>query len=179
MGKTTEPALRHTIFQTRWGYFGLQGTVQGIIRTCLPLETADAVLTRLISPQTSQRDNAYMKALQGQVIDYFKGKATRFSPNLTFIFTDLTPFQQDILHACRGVSYGEKVSYVEVAGRAGHARAARAAGTALSKNPIPLIIPCHRIITSSGEIGRFSSPGGTDTKRKLLVLEAANIQKKQ
>jgi O-6-methylguanine DNA methyltransferase len=63
------------------------------------------------------------------------------------------------------------VSYSQLAGMIGKPRASRAVGSTLARNPIPLIIPCHRVIHSDGSLGNFSAPGGTSTKKKLLELE--------
>ncbi|MEK7468545.1 MAG: MGMT family protein [Planctomycetota bacterium] len=66
---------------------------------------------------------------------------------------------------------GETLSYADLAARAGRPGAARAVGNALRKNPVPVLVPCHRVLATGGKIGGFSAPGGTDTKRRLLSLE--------
>jgi len=86
----------------------------------------------------------------------------------------LTPFEQQVLKACRAVSYGRTISYSALAAAVGRPRAARAVSNALAKNPIPLIIPCHRVVSSAGRLGRYSAPGGQAMKRFLLRLEAKN-----
>jgi methylated-DNA-[protein]-cysteine S-methyltransferase len=84
-----------------------------------------------------------------------------------------TPFQLDILHALRRVPYGEVVSYADLARLAGHPRAQRAAGTFCARNRFPLIVPCHRVVSSNG-LGSYGSLG-LDYKRRLLALEGVTL----
>lgn len=86
---------------------------------------------------------------------------------------ELTTFQRRVLSECRKIPYGATVSYGELAARAGRPGAARAVGNTMALNPLPLIVPCHRVVPSSGKLGRYSAPGGTRTKQALLDLEAA------
>jgi len=100
--------------------------------------------------------------------DYFEGKEVSFSGlNLTYLTG--TYFQQQVWDTLRNIPYGKVISYKELALKAGKPGASRAAGTANSKNLLPLIVPCHRVIKSDGKIGGYS--GGTGIKEKLLTLE--------
>jgi len=83
-------------------------------------------------------------------------------------------FRRGVLNACRKVPYGQTISYGQLALRAGVPGAARAVGTCMAQNPLPLIVPCHRVTRTGGEIGPYSAPGGTATKRRLLAMEAAS-----
>ncbi|MBL4844487.1 MAG: MGMT family protein, partial [Planctomycetes bacterium] len=84
----------------------------------------------------------------------------------------LTEFQREVLAACADLAWGEVVTYGELAKRTGRkATAARAVGGALSKNPVPLVVPCHRVVGASGALTGFTAPGGVETKRRLLLLE--------
>jgi len=103
------------------------------------------------------------------VARYFAGKPERFDFRLDL--SGLTEFERKALRAARGIGYGEVRSYGWVAERAGRPRAARAVGNAMAKNPLPIIIPCHRVIRSDGNPGGFSTRGGVETKRRLLALE--------
>ena len=103
---------------------------------------------------------------QEQIQDYLAGKRKKF--NLPFAFQG-TLFQESIWSEISRIPYGKKISYKELAERIKKPQAARAVGTAVGKNPLCLIIPCHRIIGSNGEIGGFSM--GAETKKKLLKLE--------
>jgi len=84
----------------------------------------------------------------------------------------LTPFQQRVLRATVGIRFGETETYGELAERVGAPRAARAVGRALSKNPVPLLIPCHRVVRSGGDVGRYGM-GGAAIKKRLLRGEGS------
>lgn len=84
-------------------------------------------------------------------------------------------FNLDIYRVARGLGFGETVTYGELARRAGHAGLARETGQALGANPIPIIVPCHRIVAAGGKLGGFSAPGGARTKERLLALEGVHV----
>jgi methylated-DNA-[protein]-cysteine S-methyltransferase len=81
----------------------------------------------------------------------------------------LTPFQQSVLQETRKIPYGSVITYGDIAGKIGNPGAFRAVGTALGCNPIPILIPCHRVVASGGKIGGFT--GGLALKEKLLLIE--------
>jgi methylated-DNA-[protein]-cysteine S-methyltransferase len=83
----------------------------------------------------------------------------------------LTEFQRRVLLACKAIPYGETLTYGQLAAMAGAPGAARAVGNCMARNKIPLIIPCHRVVPSGGKLGRYSAPGGTAVKRRLLLQE--------
>ncbi|MFL3015455.1 MAG: methylated-DNA--[protein]-cysteine S-methyltransferase [Candidatus Neomarinimicrobiota bacterium] len=101
-----------------------------------------------------------------QINEYFNGDRRVFTIPFKL---NLTPFYKRVLKEVYKVEYGSKASYGEIARRLGSAKAVRAVGTANSKNPLPIIIPCHRIISSNGGLGGYS--GGLDKKSYLLGLE--------
>jgi methylated-DNA-[protein]-cysteine S-methyltransferase len=84
-----------------------------------------------------------------------------------------TEFQSRIVRACRKIPYGATATYGQLASQAGSPNAARAVGNCMANNPIPLLIPCHRVVGANGELGGFSAAGGTDLKQRLLNMEAA------
>lgn len=86
---------------------------------------------------------------------------------------DLTPFQQRALRATAAIPRGEVRTYGEIAAAIGAPGAARAVGSALAGNPVPLIIPCHRVVRADGRLGNYSGPGGPGSKRRLLEWEGA------
>ncbi len=100
--------------------------------------------------------------------EYFTGKRREFSLQVELQGTD---FQRAVWRAIANVRYGSTLTYAEIACAAGRANAVRAAGTATGANPIPILIPCHRVIAAHGKLGGFS--GGLDAKRRLLALERA------
>lgn len=104
-----------------------------------------------------------------QLQEYFAGDRKDFDLPLQF---DGTEFQVKVLKALQKIPYGETVSYGEIARRIGKPKAVRAVGAANGRNPIPIVVPCHRVIGSSGDLTGFG--GGLDTKEALLRLEAEN-----
>lgn len=84
-----------------------------------------------------------------------------------------TPFQQKVIAALRAVEYGDRTTYRDLAAIVGHAGAARAVGQVMATNPVPLVVPCHRVLASGGKLGGFSAPTGIALKQQLLELEAA------
>jgi len=102
-----------------------------------------------------------------QLRDYFEGKLKEFHQPL--IFLEGTDFERKVWQALREIPFGETRTYKWLAERVGSPKGSRAVGQALSKNPLPIIIPCHRVIESDGSLGGYS--GGIDVKRRLLELE--------
>ncbi len=98
--------------------------------------------------------------------EYFKGKRTKFEVSLA---AEGTPFQRAVWKAIAGVAFGETISYAELARRAGRPGSARAAGAATGRNPIGVIVPCHRIVGADGSLTGYA--GGMAKKRALLALE--------
>ena len=113
-------------------------------------------------------------ALRRRLEAFAAGEPCEFD-DVELALPSLTPFQQRVIAATRGVGYGQTLAYGELAARAGAPRAARAVGTVMSSNRIPIIIPCHRIVASGGRLGGFSAPQGIDLKRRLLNMEAAAV----
>lgn len=106
-----------------------------------------------------------------QLQEYFAGDRKDFDLSLQL---DGTEFQVKVLKALQKIPYGETVSYGEIAKRIGKPKAVRAVGAANGRNPIPIVVPCHRVIGSGGDLTGFG--GGLDTKEALLRLEAENTQ---
>jgi methylated-DNA-[protein]-cysteine S-methyltransferase len=104
-----------------------------------------------------------------QLREYFTGERREFDLPLKLEGTD---FQVSVLRALQEIPYGETVSYGEIARRIGRPRAVRAVGAANGRNPLPIVVPCHRVIGSTGDLTGFG--GGLDTKEALLRLEAEN-----
>ncbi len=171
-GKIVADATKYVIFNTKWGYFGLAANKTGLLRTHLPLPTAGQVKTGLLKELPEPRyDRDLLRPLQQQIIAYFAGKAVDFSSDIPLRLDGLSGFTKRVLTACRKIRPGQTLTYSQLAERIGRPRAARAIGAALAKNPIPLIIPCHRVIRSDGTAGGFTAPSGIKLKRKLLNLE--------
>jgi methylated-DNA-[protein]-cysteine S-methyltransferase len=102
-----------------------------------------------------------------ELASYFKGLNSRFSQEIKFLSG--TEFEIKVWHALNDIPYGETKTYKWIAEKIGKPSAVRAVGQALSKNPIPIVIPCHRVIESDGSIGGYAS--GINTKKRLLEME--------
>ncbi|MBT8088090.1 MAG: methylated-DNA--[protein]-cysteine S-methyltransferase [Gammaproteobacteria bacterium] len=121
-------------------------------------------------PDWIYNEKPLAKARQ-QLLEYFAGERTEFDLPLRL---DGSEFQVSVLKALQEIPYGETVSYGEIARRIGRPKAVRAVGAANGRNPIPIVVPCHRVIGTSGDLTGFG--GGLDTKEALLRLEAENTQ---
>lgn len=165
--------LRYITFNTNVGWLGILGSAKGLLRTTLPQHSAqearhqlgDNVNQAIWSPH---RFEDLVKRLK----IYFSGHRVAFPDELDLSIA--TPFQCEVWEATRLIPYGETRSYAWVAEQMGKPKAVRAVGQALGKNPLPIIIPCHRVITSDGKLGGFSE--GLEMKRFLLHLETATVQ---
>ena len=110
---------------------------------------------------------------------YALGEPTRFD-DLQVEESHLTPFGRQVIRACRGIACGETRTYGELARAVGRPGAARAVGSVMARNRVPLIVPCHRVVPASGGLGGFSAPQGVAMKQRLLEMEqgAAMLQAK-
>jgi methylated-DNA-[protein]-cysteine S-methyltransferase len=164
--------VRYTIFETRWGYFGLAGRKSALIRTCLPVGEREQAESRLLGGlSNARRDKDLFSTLHEQITAYFEGSYVDFNKDIPILLENLSPFGRSVLAACRGVTYGRTISYGQLAAKAGSPKAARAIGGVMARNPLPLIIPCHRVVCTDGKIGGFSAVGGIPLKRRMLGLE--------
>ena len=163
--------IKYTIFKTKWGYFGLFGNEYAIYRTQLPGPKREKIKSLLLRNTTSaQFDKSFFRPLQERIKSYFQGAYVDFR-DIPIELDGFSSFYNSVLTACRNVGFGRTITYAGLARKLNRPAATRAVGNALAKNPLPLIIPCHRIICSDGKIGGFSAAGGTDLKAKLLLHE--------
>ena len=164
--------MKYVIFRTKWGYFGLAGNKSGLCRTQLPLPEREKVESLILKnlPQ-AEFDKSYFKNLQEQIIAYFEGEHVNFGLEVAVSFNGLRGFSHNVLKACRTIGFGQQITYAGLAKKLKSPDAGRAVGNALAKNPLPLIIPCHRVIRSDGKLGGFSAPGGISLKKRLLQHE--------
>jgi methylated-DNA-[protein]-cysteine S-methyltransferase len=150
----------------------LAATEQGLVRVAYPNQGHDAVLQALadrISPRVLHAP-ARLDPVARQLDDYFAGRRRHFDVPLDWRLS--TGFRATVLHhLATDVDYGHTASYGALAALAGNPRAVRAVGTACATNPLPVVVPCHRVVRSDGAIGNYA--GGVEAKRTLLELEAA------
>jgi methylated-DNA-[protein]-cysteine S-methyltransferase len=169
--------IKYVIFETKWGYFGLAGTESALYRTQLPGPEPKKIESRLLKNlPDAQFEKTYFKVLQKQIIAYFEGASVNFSPDISVDFNGFGSFSRKVLTTCRNIKFGRSISYSELAKKAGRPAASRAVGNVMAKNPMPLIIPCHRVLRTNGKMGGFSAPGGISLKRKMLTLEQKAVE---
>lgn len=118
-------------------------------------------------------DNAILQAIRKQLEEYFAGTRTAFELPLA---PDGTAFQKEVWHALADIPYGQTISYAQLALRVGKPSAMRAVGAANGRNPLPIVLPCHRVIGADGSLTGFG--GGLPTKQFLLELEGALPRKR-
>ena len=119
-------------------------------------------------------DADWSPQLRQKLVSYALGKQVRFDQVAIQRPRPLTDFQQRVVEIVRAIPRGETLTYGEVATRAGSPGAARAVGTVMSSNPVPIIVPCHRVVGSAGGLGGFSAAGGVRTKQWMLEIESGN-----
>ena len=161
--------LEHTIFFTTMGWVGILGSSQGIRRITLPQPSAQDACRLLGVPTNCFGSSPKLLAsLIERIHAYFDGTKVDFPDKLDL--SGATIFQRQVWQITRLIPHGDTKNYKWVAEQMGKPGASRAVGQALGKNPLPIIVPCHRVIASDGGLGGFS--GGLDMKRRLLNLEA-------
>jgi methylated-DNA-[protein]-cysteine S-methyltransferase len=149
----------------------LAATEQGLARVAFAGEGHDAVLQDLadrISPRVLAAP-ARLDPVARELEEYFAGRRHDFDVPLDWRLAK--GFRREVLHVLPRIGYGRTLSYAAVAQLAGSPKAVRAVGTACATNPLPVVVPCHRVVRSDGAMGAYR--GGPDAKRVLLTLEAA------
>ncbi len=119
-------------------------------------------------------DGEQLAVVAGQVSEYLDGRREGFEVQVDL--SHLTEFQRAVLRAAMSIPRGQVATYGRIAQQIGKPRAARAVGQALGRNPIPIVIPCHRVVASDGGLQGYSGGGGVRTKARLLALEGAHLQ---
>ncbi len=155
--------MRYTLMDSPVGRLLLAGDGDGLGLISFPGGS------KARSPEPGWRaDPAPFRAAIDQLTAYFAGTVTDFDLRLA---PRGTPFQLRVWQALRAIPYGETISYGELARRVGRPEAARAVGAANGANPLPIVVPCHRVIGANGKLTGFG--GGLETKAALLALEGA------
>jgi len=149
----------------------LAATTVGLVRVAYDVEDHDAVLTKLASAVSPRvlRAPARLDDIARQLDEYFALRRTAFEVPVDLRLAE--GFRRSVIEHLRDIGYGRRESYGEVAAAVGSPRAVRAVGTACAHNPLPVVIPCHRVVRSDGSAGQYV--GGAAAKTALLDLEAA------
>src|SRR5688500_16213824 len=163
--------VAYTVTDSPFGPLTLAATRRGIVTIGLPnLPTAEILerLSSLISPRVLEAPDRFEEARR-ELDLYFDGRLREFDLPLDWQLT--TGFRRKVLRATARIPYGQTRNYTEMAQKAGNERAQRATGSALGSNPIPIVVPCHRVLRTGGALGGYG--GGLELKQALLELEGA------
>lgn len=166
--------MKKEVFKTSWGWVGIASTVRGVRAVVLPRPSrraAERELRALIgTPSPTQRSQAsmtYLKEARSAIAAYLEGKTRDL--DLPLDLQGHPRFRAKVWEILKGIPYGRVRSYGWIARKVGKPKAARAVGGACGANPVPLLIPCHRVVAGDGSLGGFS--GGLSLKKRLLKLE--------
>lgn len=164
----------YRIIQTGMGFVGIVASERGLRRVYLPARTRAAIerAVRGAAPGV-QEDGELSPELADELRRYFAGEAVEFRVRCDW--RGHSEFEEDVWHACRRIGYGKTTSYGALAEAVGRPGGARAIGVAMSRNPCPIVVPCHRVLKSDGTLGGYSGPGGASFKQRLLDMEAAAV----
>ena len=167
------------VFETAAGFCGIAWSEAGITRFMLPSSTAEGTehnLRRRVANAAPGSPPAHIVAAVNAAKRYFDGEQIDFS-DLHLDLSGQDEFFNQIYAAARRVGWGHTTTYGTLAKQLGLGpEVARSVGQAMAKNPVPLIIPCHRVLAAGGKLGGFSAPGGSTTKQRMLELEGVSLE---
>lgn len=177
--------LPYHLFETALGFIGIAWSERGLTRLQLPERDHAATERRLLATlpgadgghpveQRAEELPAGITEAVAAIRRYAAGETVDFSGVAVDLGT-ADAFRLAIYDAARQLGFGETTTYGALAASAGHTGLARETGQALGKNPVPIVVPCHRILAAGGKIGGFSAPGGATTKERLLELEGVRV----
>lgn len=149
------------IVKTKYGIIGIEADANGILRIDFNVKK------KSLQKESFKNKNYHIIKLISLLKDYFQGRRVNF--NIKYNLSGLSEFTKNVLDETKKIGYGKLVTYREIAERIGNPKASRAVGQALSKNPLPIVIPCHRVIRSDKSLGGYKA--GLKWKKILLKLE--------
>lgn len=173
--------MNHTIyfFSTNIGTCGIAWTDKGIDRVMLPGDTAKHAkkLLKAAAGQHSEtrKPPVWIRDAARRITQHLAGKPDPFD-GIPLDLESTSAFARKVYYSLRRVPSGTTITYEDLARLAGSPKAARAVGRAMAANPVPLIIPCHRVVASDGSLGGFSAHGGAKTKDHILKIEGVNTK---
>ena len=164
--------IKFVVVATRFGWVAMGGSEAGLALLTLPKSSRKAALSEIkeFAPDALEDTSAF-DDLPNRLQRYFNGEKVLFPDRLDL--SSATTFHRAVWKATLSIPYGETRTYAWVARQIGRPQAFRAVGGALARNPFPIIVPCHRVIASSGNLGGFS--GGLALKKQLLELEGVRL----
>ena len=163
--------VAYTFTDSPFGRFLLASTPRGLVKLEFRPDPVDEILEELarrVSPRVLE-SSAGFDEVRRELDEYFAGRRRAFDMPLDWQL--IHGFSERVLRATAKIPYGGVSTYRDVAARAGNPRAMRAAGNALGSNPLPIVVPCHRVVRTGGDVGNYG--GGPAMKRALLELEGA------
>ena len=166
--------MTYRIINTKAGFVGIVFGEKGLNRVYLPQPSA-AKARQSIEREfpEADEDRELQQQLAQDIEHYFAGQPVKFRAPLDW--GGHGEFEISVWKACAGIGFGHTLTYKALAEKVGKPRAARAVGMAMSRNPFPIVVPCHRVLKSDGSLGGYSGPGGVDFKRDLLEMEHAAV----
>ncbi len=171
-----EAGRYRSAFQTEWGAGGVVASVSGLLEVFLPEEGVgrEEMLARMAELYPGALAENELTRRGALLLErYFAGQPVAF--DLPLDLRGTTPFQQQVYAAVVKIPTAGVKSYAEIAGEIGRPLAARGVGQAMAANPLPIVIPCHRVLGKAGVMTGYSGPGGVVTKRRLLVMEGVPL----
>ena len=173
---------RYHVFETAHGFCGIAWSPDGVTRFQLPDQSAEAVGRKLLRRLPGAIRETPPQAVADTIAAvkrYFAGEKVDFS-DVPLDLSGQDAFFRRVYEAARRIGWGQTTTYGALAKAFGEGwEIARDVGQAMAKNPVALIIPCHRVLAAGGKLGGFSAPGGAQTKAKMLELEGVKREPKQ
>ncbi|MGD0190932.1 MAG: methylated-DNA--[protein]-cysteine S-methyltransferase [Rhizomicrobium sp.] len=175
---TVQSAQHYLVFETARGFCAIAWSERGVTRFCLPEQSAGLAerhLRRRTPDATAGTPPPAVSEAVAAATRYFAGENVDFSAVPLDLGAQSADFE-NIYAAARRIGWGETTTYGALAKTLGdNWELARDVGQAMANNPVPLIIPCHRVLAAGGKIGGFSAPGGSVTKSRMLALEGVHL----
>jgi methylated-DNA-[protein]-cysteine S-methyltransferase len=174
-------SIRTFAFPTNLGWMALAARGERLLRLAFGHPSAAAALAHLdAGDDWAASDRRDLHPAIADVVDrlerYAAGEEVSFA-DVEIDLSHLTEFQQRVVRACRKISRGRTRTYGELAAAAGKPGAARAVGSVMARNRLPIVVPCHRVVGSAGSLGGFSAPDGLSMKQRMLALEGATVSR--
>jgi len=167
------PVPKLALFQTDLGWFALCGIGRRVTSLSIGHLSAAAARRTVTADADQPIETDWFPTLRRRLEGFAAGIEMNFA-DCDLDLDDYTVFQKHVLTVTRGIAYGTTVTYAQLAQSAGAPRAARAVGNVMARNPVPILVPCHRVTAAGGGWGGYSAPQGVVLKRRLLAMESAN-----
>lgn len=170
---TGRGSCRIAAFPTRLGWMAIVCRQQVLCQLTFGHPSKDAAIAALGCPNVPVDAKGGLSWLIERLRAYAAGRRDDFR-DIAVDLARLSLFQRRVIENCRRIPYGKTVTYAELAAMAGSPRASRAVGNCMAGNQVPIVVPCHRVVRSDGQLGNYSAPGGPAAKNRLLQMESSN-----